>query len=822
MKQLITSLLFASCIAAQAKPFVDFRHKPPKWQTAICLPDDSQKTLVNNRGQLLYDYRDGTRFNLTIGVVIPGVKRIEQRLVAPRIPIVKTTWKGDNLKVVQYAFATTDKLTTPNQHPFAREEAYKVLRSWAHVPQTVNQLLGNTIINETGPLRFRMAVNPGFSKCIALAVSEGFWEKEGMRIQTMRVEGTPAKTIDTIKNIGKNATRAFWFDAADVDNNGYISIQIKGKRGAVVSALWAFAPGVDHNSKALLTGELDKAADAISYAADKDIPVPRCDAIRVKVTNTSRVPAHVTPSIVINSISPVQYNWANGTLYTGSHDRIRSSIPLDSTETYRTRHMVSCKGFELLPGKSHQFDVTRVIGSDANASVSLAQAINFWKTASIPYDRITVPDKQIQALIDSSIRNIWQAREIKGGLPVFQVGPTCYRNLWIVDAAFILETAAMLGKWQDARQGIEHILSHQQEEGQFELIKCNHKENGIVLWTCLRHAQLTRDKKWLLSVWPKLKRTIGYIMSLRKQALTNDTPLDNGLIPAGFPDGGLACRDLPELSNSFWCLIGLKAAVDAARWIGKDATPLQQEFDLFMSAFRKVSKREMKGKCYLPILMESNDVAPEKAQWTFLHAIHPGKLFTQDAPLINANLAMLKATEKQGMVVNTGWLQGGIWTYFASFYAHAWLQQGNSRKASQCLYAMAHHAAPTLVWQEEQPLDGQRYRRIGDMPHNWASAEFIRLTVHLLAFERDDELHLLEGLPLEWLNSNMTTTLDGVLTKFGPLTMSLVVSEDGKVARLCVNKLAPSCEAIIVHLPSGKRQSLKANVDHSIEFETGM
>ncbi len=33
------------------------------------------------------------------------------------------------------------------------------------------------------------------------------------------------------------------------------------------------------------------------------------------------------------------------------------------------------------------------------------------------------------------------------------------------------------------------------------------------------------------------------------------------------------------------------------------------------------------------------------------------------------------------------------------------------------------------------------------MPHNWASAEFIRLVRHLLILERGDELHLLEGLP---------------------------------------------------------------------------
>ena len=46
---------------------------------------------------------------------------------------------------------------------------------------------------------------------------------------------------------------------------------------------------------------------------------------------------------------------------------------------------------------------------------------------------------------ETRCRNIWQAREIKKGLPAFQVGPTCYRGLWIVDGAFILEAATIVG-----------------------------------------------------------------------------------------------------------------------------------------------------------------------------------------------------------------------------------------------------------------------------------------------------------------------------------------------------------------------------------------
>ena len=111
------------------------------------------------------------------------------------------------------------------------------------------------------------------------------------------------------------------------------------------------------------------------------------------------------------------------------------------------------------------------------------------------------------------------------------------------------------------------------------------------------------------------------------------------------------------------------------------------------------------------------------------------------------NMAMLEATEREGMVYGTGWDATGIWNYFASFYGHAWLWQGNGRKAAEMLYAFANHAAPVLDWREEQSLKGKPYKKVGDMPHNWASAEFIRLTVHLLELDRGDELHLLEGLP---------------------------------------------------------------------------
>ncbi len=456
------------------------------------------------------------------------------------------------------------------------------------------------------------------------------------------------------------------------------------------------------------------------------------------------------------------------------------------------------------------------------AEAARDRAMAYWERVSLPFGRVEVPDAGIQALIDSSIRNIWQAREIKGGLPAFQVGPTCYRGLWIVDGAFLLETAAILGAGDQARNGVAYELTHQKPDGRIEVMSNYWKENGIVLWTCLRHAQLTQDKKWLASVWPRLRRIAEYIRVLRRQTLQNASPLDDGLQPPGFPDGGIGGVRL-EYTNVYWNLLGLRAWVQAARWLGKaeEAAEWQGEYDDFLAAFRKAAARDMKvdarGNRYLPILMEGQDL-PQRAQWGFCHGVYPGQLFAQDDPLVTGNLGMLAATEREGMVYGTGWDATGIWNYFASFYGHAWLWQGNGRKAAEILYAFANHASPVLDWREEQSLKGQPFRKVGDMPHNWASAEFIRLAIHLIELDRGDELHLLEGMPAQWLKPGMVTRLRGVATPFGPLHLTVQVRGDGKTATLDVQPVAENCEAIVVHLPGGGTSRIEPRKGGTIDF----
>lgn len=538
-------------------------------------------------------------------------------------------------------------------------------------------------------------------------------------------------------------------------------------------------------------------------------PVPaREDIVIIRVTNTGTTSRMIHPALVIDT--PFR------TRLEGEAVRVHGGAPVRCSIAMRggpEDGKVPLKAAVIAPGES----LTLCLSHDGGGPITVKRALEereraiaFWENgAGLPYDRIRVPDPGIQALLDSSIRNMWQAREVKDGLPVFQVGPTCYRGLWIADGAFLLEAATLLGAGDQARRAITHELAFQQEDGGIKVMHTPlSKENGIVLWTCLRHARLTRDKAWLESLWPRLERIAAHIARLREETWHNSHPLDDGLLPGGFADGGLGTLEEGEYSNVYWNLAGIRAFAEAARWLGKDelAAKWQAEFDDFMAAFRKAATRDMRsdphGNRYLPIPMgeEGAKQLPQRAQWAFCHAVHPGRIFPKDDPLVAGNLAMLAATEREGMVHGTGWDPDGIWTYFASFHAHAWLWQGNGHKAADILYAFANHAAPLLVWREEQSLRGNRFKKVGDMPHNWASAEFIRLVVHLLQIDRGDELHLLEGLPAKWTRPGMTTTLQDIATPFGPLDMKLKVDDDGESARLTVNPLAePACRRVVVH-----------------------
>ncbi|OGV61935.1 MAG: hypothetical protein A2283_18630 [Lentisphaerae bacterium RIFOXYA12_FULL_48_11] len=572
-------------------------------------------------------------------------------------------------------------------------------------------------------------------------------------------------------------------------------------------------------------------SNAVSSSAQ--LPTERQSVILVTMKNTGTTESTLQPTLQIQGIDPVTFTVANNIISAG-RTWITASKPVISVSTGTDRVFTATLAPEpLKPGTSSQIaffiNRNRVPDSQTYNIESAARArdktMQWWENTKLPYASIQIPDIEIQAMLESCIRNIWQAREIKNGKPAFHVGPTCYRGLWIVDGAFILESAALVGRPMDARAGIEYMLGHQKPDGSFEIIDRYWKENGIVLWAVTRHAFLTGDKTWLKSVWPKLEQIVEAISHLQQRSRTEPPDLDDGLMPAGFTDGGISGNN-PEYSNVYWTLTGLKAVISAAEWLNREEQVVKwtKQYEDFMLTFQKAATRDMAtdpfNNRYLPTIMGNagKEQLPQRGQWAFLHAVYPGQIFPQDDTLVCGNLAMLRATKKQGLLFGTGWDAEGIWTYAASFYGHALLWQGNGQEAAQVLYDYANHACPTRVWREEQRPIGKGGHEVGDMPHNWASAEFIRLAVHLIEIDRGNELHLLEGFPPLWFGAGKVTRLNNVATPFGPLCLVLQVDQDGKTASLKVNPLNRNCKAVIVHLPDGTCKRLSSNQDGTLTF----
>jgi hypothetical protein len=785
---------------------LDFRYAPRDWQTAICLPDDWQKSLVAKDGSLLYDYPGhGLISDTSIAFEVSGQSWVTQTLVSPRIPIVRTIHRSGSLELLQEAFAVAPPIPsrkTSSTPIIERLGADHRMIGWARPPSGSDPAFANIALGRGEPIRYRFEAKAGEPYTVAFGLCEGYHKVAGERLLDLRIEGRTVRTVDVVKEKGPNSPAIYMFPAQDADGDGWITVAVAAAQNSpdkntVLNTLWVFE-GTDKP----VADELLAGSSSVQPIVQLDCSFPsllknpaRHDMIVMQMRNTAGQAITAHPVIRIKSEFPIHAEPSNTRATIGPATELILPEPILRVEKDGKTTILRFPSREI-PGRKQvalALGVVRGQADPLDAKINLKdfsrireRAEAYWTELKLPYDRLKVPDPAVQALLESSIRNIYQAREIKKGLPAFQVGPTRYRGLWVVDGAFLLEVVTFLGRYAEARSGIDYLMSFQKPNGSFMLIDGHFKETGIVLWAVTRHARLAGDKQWLRSVWPQLERGFAYIRQMRDMAPPGAP--NARLVPDGYSDGGLSGR-VPEYTNVYWTLAGVQAAIEAAHWLGLDAQAAdwQREYDDFYETFRRAARRDMAkdahGNDYLPIRMQSPEpVPPQKAQWAFLHAVFPGRIFDSEDPLVRGNMAMLQAVECEGLVLDTGWVKDGLWGYFGSFYAHAWLWLGEGEKAARTLYAFGNHASPLLIWREEQMPVGQGDKVVGDMPHNWASAEFIRLVRNSLILERGDELHLMEAMPRAWARPGSITNARDILTEFGPVSLECKVSRDGKSA----------------------------------------
>ena len=438
----------------------------------------------------------------------------------------------------------------------------------------------------------------------------------------------------------------------------------------------------------------------------------------------------------------------------------------------------------------------------------LEEARSYWAASTTCQSPVewNLHGKQ-EEFLTACARNILQARELKEGKLTFQVGPTVYRGLWILDGNFLLEAARYLGYDKEAEEGLRSTWSRQQADGMVLGGGGNQhwKDSAIAIFSLIRQAELSQDWSLFHELKPNVLNAVSFLTQVRERGLqASDSPNGRyGLLVEGFGDGGLAFGS--EITNTLWTLAGLKSLVKVVQQRNlKGYESAEVLYKQLSSGLAECIKNEMRqapeGFSYLPMLLKSDRQwslpdewdrpRPQAAQWALSHSIYPGLLFSPDDQVVRGHAALMQACTREEIPADTGWnSHEAVWTYNAPFVAQVYLWLGMRDLAQRTFTGFLNHASPLYCWREEQPLrEGLNGTYFGDMPHNWASAECIRFLRHMLALEDGNNLRLLAAITSAELVRGKPFGITQSPTRFGRVSLSVEPLDRGRGWRLAYQR----------------------------------
>ena len=390
-------------------------------------------------------------------------------------------------------------------------------------------------------------------------------------------------------------------------------------------------------------------------------------------------------------------------------------------------------------------------------------------------------------------------------------GPNVYRQYWGRGEYFQARAIEVAGYLDPARQSVEHPWHIINDDGEWDGPPVsgwpawdNIGGNAGAAWDYYLYS---RDKAWLAKAYPYLLRSAEWVRDHREETHYEDLkdipvgarpirrmitgskcrpePIPElaagektywyGLLPWSYGDSGI-----PEghaYSHNFLSAFGVRVTAEAANVLGKteDAVWLEKEYADYTAAIRESIQRSVKlekaAQPYLPAQPTRPDAAYSQ---TFL-AVWPIGLYKPDDPLITGLLKRMESEESQGLPTNVAWAgPAGVWPGESMNMSETYLLRGEVAKNAAMLIAAINHSYTTNVFKEEILTDVTKERACegphsnrqngqgtGDMPEAWGNANAVDLLRDMLVQERTEApaaigskatLHLLSGLPAEWLS----------------------------------------------------------------------
>jgi hypothetical protein len=361
-------------------------------------------------------------------------------------------------------------------------------------------------------------------------------------------------------------------------------------------------------------------------------------------------------------------------------------------------------------------------------------------------------------------------------------------NVFNRDGAYTANILQKAGQFGLAAQAIDYFLAHP-----FNGRVYPEADNpGQILWIMGEHWLLARDKAWLRRVYPGVQQLAAMIKYYRTTPGPHWVALDSLKFGDALPaekrkklEPGRCDGSHPEYTEAF-DIAGLWRAAALAQAVGNEA----DASDWSILADSLVAAYDARFGAKL-----ARDYGSYCVLW-------PCRLYP---------LGEGKGCEQFKKV---GAQKPGGWRYFPLATAHQGLLAGNREAGYKTLEAhLAHEQMQGWYVFDEGGDSGAggwghvrtTWKPSVAMPHGWAVAEFWLLMRDSLAFEDENRLVLLAGVPPEWLTYADGISVEALPTYFGPLSFAWSWEERG--ARLTLSGAAPP-DGFVLRLPA----TLKASV----------
>jgi alpha-L-rhamnosidase-like protein len=284
-----------------------------------------------------------------------------------------------------------------------------------------------------------------------------------------------------------------------------------------------------------------------------------------------------------------------------------------------------------------------------------------------------------------------------------------------------------------------------------------HDSNGEFIYLVMEYWRHTGDRALLERMWPRVVDAVRYLDSLRQtrrspEFRAGDQRVFFGLLPPSISHEGYSAKPMHSYWDDFFALRGFKDATTMARVLGHAAeaerfAALRDEFqgDLVRSLERAMAQHRID---YLP---GAADLGDFDATSTTI-ALSP----VEATPVLPR--PALEHTFERYWANLQHRLSDTTWDGYAGYEVRAvgaMLRLGWKARALALLQAFLDDREPPAwnQWPEVIYRDRHAPKFVGDVPHAWVGADFLRSAADLFAYERESDSALVVGAGLDatWL-----------------------------------------------------------------------